>query len=136
MTKDQTLFRHLRYIKPYGKKRNQELLANDKFYAMVSSVFTSEWLCVKWIAINALKTKTLKFPVDQIGTLNNEQWNTNNELFQHKMSHTQYLRRASRHCHEKRRRLYFGDIFINYGEKIWQYWFEWKVLTNLHKRKD
>ena len=37
------------------------------------------------------ESKTLEIPVHQIGQ------NTKNELLQHKISHTQYLRRASRH---------------------------------------
>ena len=37
------------------------------------------------------ESKNVEVPVDQIGQ------NTKNELLQHKISHTQYLRRASRH---------------------------------------
>ena len=37
------------------------------------------------------ESKNVEVPVDQIGQ------NTKNELPQHKISHTQYLRRASRH---------------------------------------
>ena len=35
------------------------------------------------------ESKNVEIPVEQIGQ------NTKNELFQHKISHTQYLRRAS-----------------------------------------
>ena len=35
--------------------------------------------------------KNVEIPVDQIGQ------NTKNELLEHKISHTQYLRRTSRH---------------------------------------
>ena len=37
------------------------------------------------------ESKNIEIPVDQIGQ------NTKIELFQHKIGHTQYLRRASRH---------------------------------------
>ena len=57
---------------------------------MFNSVFTPEWWCVKWMCNYCTESKNVEIPVHQIGQ------NTKNELFHHKISHTQYLRRASR----------------------------------------
>ena len=59
MIKNQTSFWHLRYIKPWGKKKKTKLLASNKFYAMVNSLFTQEWWCVKWLTTTVLEAKTL-----------------------------------------------------------------------------
>ena len=37
--------------------RKKKLLASNEFYAIVNSVFTQEWWCVKWMATTALKAK-------------------------------------------------------------------------------
>ena len=55
------------------------------------------------------ESKNVEVPVDQIGQ------NTKNELLQHKISHTQYLRRAGRHwCKEVK--IIFSRVFLSTTE--------------------
>ena len=55
------------------------------------------------------ESKNVEVPVDQIGQ------NTKNELPQHKISHTQYLRRASRHWW-KEVKIIFSGVFLSTTE--------------------
>ena len=67
----------------------------------------------------ALKAKTFKFHyIHQIGH------NKKNELFQHKISHTQYLRRASWHWWKKAKIISLG-IFLSTTESY--------IITNILK---
>ena len=55
------------------------------------------------------ESKNVEIPVEQIGQ------NTKNELFQHKISHTQYLRRASWQWW-KEANVIFSGIFLSTRE--------------------
>ena len=65
------------------------------------------------------ESKNVEISVDQIGQ------NTNNELFQHKISHTQYLRRAGRHWW-KEAKVILSDVFLSTTES-------YMIITNILK---
>ena len=90
MAKVQTLFRNHRYIKnPWEEKETRNF----------RPVINSMQLLIQYSHKNddvqnecnyCAESKNVEIPVDQIGH------NTKNELFQHKISHTQYFGRPSR----------------------------------------
>ena len=63
--------------------------------------------------------KNVEIPVDQIGQ------NTKNELFEHKISHTQYLRRTSRHWWKEAKAIFSG-VYLSTTES-------YIIITNILK---
>ena len=98
---------------PMRRERNYKLLASYKFCAMVNSVFTPRWWCVKLMVTTAL----ILF----------RQY-IQNELFQRKISHTQWLRRASRHWRKEERVIIFG-VFSSTTES-------YMIINNIFKTKN
>ena len=81
-------------------------------YSYQNDDVLNEWQLLRW------KQKCWN-PVDQIGQ------NTKNKLFQHKISHTQYLRQASRHLW-KEAKVILSGVFLSTMES-------YMIITNILK---
>ena len=78
---------------------------------MINFVFKQEWRC-KMKGDYFAESKNVEALVDQIGQ------NTKNELFPHKLSHTHYLKRASRYWWKEVKVILLG-VFYQLGRVTW-----------------